>query len=99
MNTKQLHDVLVSFQVSSCQAQVRPPGRNSKVMKVVASQPVVDHVAQHDAVLRHGEEGVDEGLAVLVVAPVEVEGQTGTDQGDLGQDPLVLDGEPLVVTV
>ena len=59
---------------------------------------MVEHVAKHDAVLGHGKEGVDEGLTVLIVSPVEIESQTRAGHDDLGQDLLVLDRVSLVTT-
>ena len=66
-------------------------------MEVVCRQPVVDHVAEDNGVLRHGEEGVHKGLTELVVPPVEVESKPSTDQDHLGQDLLVLNRNSLPV--
>ena len=39
---------------------------------------MVSHVGEDDGVLAKGEEGIDAGLTVFVVAVVEVEGQRDT---------------------
>ena len=41
-------------------------------MKVVIRREMVSDVGHHDRVLGHGEEGVDSGLAVRVVAVEQV---------------------------
>ena len=64
------------------------PDSDHAVVEVIASQPVVDHVAEHDAVLRDGEERVHKILAVLVVSPVEVKSKASTDNNALGQHSL-----------
>ena len=66
-------------------------------MEVICRQPVVHHVAEDNAVLRQGKEGVHKGLTELVVPPVEVESKPSTDQDHLGQDLLVLNRNSLPV--
>ncbi len=41
-------------------------------MKVIIRREMVSDVGHHDCVLGHGEEGVDTGLAVRVVAVEQV---------------------------
>ena len=47
----------------------------SVTRELVTNPPVPRHVATHDQVLADGEPRVDVGLAVLVVAVVEVKGE------------------------
>ena len=60
------------------------------MVEVIASQPVVNHVAEHDAVLRDGEERVHKILAVLVMSPVKIKSKASTDDDALGQYSLAL---------
>ena len=48
------------------------PHPHQAVVEVIACQPMVEHVAEHDAVLGQGKERVDKWLTVLVVSPVEI---------------------------
>ena len=62
----------------------------SVTRELVTNSPVPRHVAAHHQVLADGEPRVDVGLAVLVVAVVEVEGEEHTTPTDCDNVPLEL---------
>ena len=66
------------------------PHPHQAVVEVIACQPMVEHVAEHDAVLRDGEERVHKILAELVVSPVKIKSKASTDDNALGQHSLAL---------
>ena len=59
---------------------------------------MISDVAQNYHIFKEAKEGVDIGLAVLVVPPVEVESKRGGPERNLHQLLFVTDCSPLVPT-
>ena len=73
------------------------PYSDTKITKLEGGKPVEDHVADDNRVFGKSKHGVDIGLAILIVPPVEIKRKNAASKDYLDQHLFVLNCYPLVV--